>query len=45
MFVIKRNIEPAVGANSQPIRGLGNPELLLLDPRKPIQNVDKIRDA
>ena len=42
MFVIKRNIEPAVATESQPLRGISHPELLLLDTRKPIQNVNEI---
>ena len=45
MFVIKRYVEPAVAADSQPIRGISHPKLLLLDTRKPIQNVNKIRFA
>ena len=42
VLVIKRNIEPAVAADCQPIRGIGNPELLFLYTSKPIQDVDEI---
>ena len=42
MLVIKRDVEPAVAADSQPTRGIGNPELLFLHTRKPIQHVNEI---
>lgn len=42
MLVIKRDIEPAVAADSQPMRGIGHPELLFLHTREPIQHVNEI---
>ena len=43
MFVVNGNIESSVAAESKPIGGMGHPELLFLDTRKPVQHVNKIR--
>ena len=42
MLVIKRDIEPAVAADSQPTGGIGDPELLFLHTREPIKYVNEI---
>ena len=42
MLVIKRDIESAVAADSQPMRGIGHPELLFLHTREPIKYVNEI---